>query len=248
MENLQRNGLPGGKGRHEGVGDAALSPKHRAEHHANAAQEQHRENRLDVGGETLAADDQSAQQDDGGVGKQDFPKPDVISREAVMEPELEHIAQEVSHDQRQRGGVRPKDRDIGKGGEPGGEKSVVIAEKVFRVGKGAARVRVFFHHRDIVPPDDEHDQGADEKPEDRAERPSDGQERRPRHDKSAPADGAAKGQRPDGDGGKIMGEPGLVRRARHFRLVRKIFHRWSLFSLGLAFPQVRVSVSIQYST
>ena len=71
----------------------------RAENDQDAEEQQERENRLRVRGEPFASDYQRAEQDDGGVGKQDLAEPDVIAGYAVMEAELEHAAEEIPHDQ-----------------------------------------------------------------------------------------------------------------------------------------------------
>ena len=99
MENLERHGLVDGKRRGEGVPYSRMRPEGRAENDQDAEEQQERENRLRVRGEPFASDYQRAEQDNGGVGKQDLAEPDVIAGYAVMEAELEYAAEEISHNQ-----------------------------------------------------------------------------------------------------------------------------------------------------
>ncbi len=202
-----------------------MGGKRRAEDDQDAAEQEKRKKRLRIRGETLVANHQHAEKDDGGVGQQNLAEPDVVSRDAVMKSELEHAAEQVSHDQCQRGGVRPKNCDVGQRKEPCAEKSVVVAEEVLRIGKRAACIRVFLHHRDVIPTDDEHDKRADQHSDCRADRSGNRQECRARHDESTPTHSTAERQRPDGDRGQIAGKSRFVQ----FCFVR-IFHEQSLFS------------------
>ena len=107
MENLKRHGAFGGKGRGESRRQIRMGAYRPAENDENAAQEETREHRLRVSGQPLAANHQCAEKHNGGVGQQNLAKPNVIPRDAVMKPKLEHAAQKISHNQRQRCGVRP---------------------------------------------------------------------------------------------------------------------------------------------
>ena len=68
------------------------------------------------------------------------------SRDSVVEAELESASEEISRDERQRGGVCPDYRDIRQDQKPRREKAVVIAEGALRVAECAARVGIGVQH------------------------------------------------------------------------------------------------------
>ena len=135
--------------------------------------------------------------------KQQLAAPDLPAREAVVEAEAEHAAEERALHQRQRGGVRPDDRRVGQQQEPAAEEGVVMVAQLLDTGVGAAGVGMALHQVVVVERDDPHHQRADDDPQHRAQGPRHRQERRPRHDERAPADGAAERERPRRQDGEV---------------------------------------------
>lgn len=128
---------------------------------------------------------------------------DVITGDLVVEAELEQVAEQVSGNQGQRRGVGPYDGHIRQQHEPAVQEAVVIAEVMFCVGVGAARVGVLFHQVMVIRADDQHNQPADADAQHRPQGTGHRQEGGPWHDKSAPAHATTEGQRPGAQRRKI---------------------------------------------
>ena len=119
---------------------------------------------------------------------------------------MEHLAQEIAGEKRQRCGVGPEDRKIRERQEPGSQKAVIVTECLLGESVGAAGFRVAVHHVEITPGDDQHDRAAQEKSQRAAKGPRRRQIVVAGDDKRAPADAGSQGKGPGVQRRKMMSE------------------------------------------
>ena len=182
-------------------------PRHEANDDADGEHEGHADHQLRH--DALATGAQQRHQQQRGDGQQRFAQVDIVAEQLVQPPHLEHVAQEVAGEQRDRRGVGPQDRQVGQAQEPGRQEAVVVTQDLAGIAVRAARVRVDVHQIGVVRADDQHDEPAQDHAKGAAQRPGLGQVGVAGDDQGAPADAGAYGKGPRAQRGQISTQPPL---------------------------------------
>ena len=100
--------------------------------------------RLKIRGKPFSENAYTAAQQQHADRSQNLAEVDIVAGDLIVEAEHEHIAQQISANQRERGQVSPDNNNINEHKEPRAEKAVVIAQDFF------LSMYMYLRHRDSV--------------------------------------------------------------------------------------------------
>ena len=153
--------LPVGERRGEARDSAMVLHENRGDAYRYADREDNRESDLEPRDDPLAAKENAADNEKRGYGGEYLARIDVVAGYMVAEAEAEKPAKDMPTYERERGGVGPRDCDVGEDQEPSADVAVVSAAYALHVSVCAARLREFLYEIVVVPADEKHDHRAD---------------------------------------------------------------------------------------
>ena len=199
-ENLSQRVALCREGRSKALQTSFMASHSRRKAQENAEQEKHCKRGLQHARQIFPSHAEQSDQNQRKNGQQRFSEINIISDHLVMEAHLKNVAQYLLGNQGKSRGIGPDDGNIGQAQEPCIKESMIIAKNLLGIGKRATRIGILVHHVLIILADDQHDNRTRKHAEQRAQRASRWQEKRPRHHKRAPAHTAAKRQCPNTQG------------------------------------------------